>query len=160
RAIVREPSAFLMDEPLSNLDALLRGQMRSEIAQLQGRLGVTTVYVTHDQVEAMTMGTRVAGLRDGRLQQGAPPRGLYESSANRFVAGFIGSPPMSLLELEVQDGAVELAGLRVELPGGAAASACGRVVLGIRPEDVTIAAAGGIAARVKTIEHLGANANA
>jgi multiple sugar transport system ATP-binding protein len=160
RAIVREPSAFLMDEPLSNLDALLRGQMRAEIAQLQGRLGVTTVYVTHDQVEAMTMGTRVAVLRDGQLQQCAPPRVLYESPANVFVAGFIGSPPMNLLELEVQGGAVELDGLRVAPPEGAAAAAGSRVTLGVRPEDVTLGAAGRIAARVKSVEHLGANANA
>ena len=160
RAIVREPSAFLMDEPLSNLDALLRGQMRAEIAQLQGRLGVTTVYVTHDQVEAMTMGTRVAVLRDGQLQQCAPPRVLYESPANAFVAGFIGSPPMSLLELEVREGAVELDGLRIALPPAVAASAGARVTLGIRPEDVTLGAGGGIAARVTNIEHLGANANA
>jgi multiple sugar transport system ATP-binding protein len=160
RAIVREPSAFLMDEPLSNLDALLRGQMRAEIAHLQSRLGVTTVYVTHDQVEAMTMGTRVAVLRDGQLQQCAPPRVLYESPANAFVAGFIGSPPMSLLELEVQGGAVELDGLRIALPSGAASSAGTRVTLGIRPEDVTLGAGEGIAARVQSVEHLGANANA
>ena len=160
RAIVREPSAFLMDEPLSNLDALLRGQMRAEIAQLQGRLGVTTVYVTHDQVEAMTMGMRVAVLRDGRLQQCAPPRVLYESPANAFVAGFIGSPPMSLLDLDVQGGAVELAGLRIALPADVASSAGGRVTLGIRPEDVALDAGAGIAARVQTVEHLGANANA
>ena len=160
RAIVREPSAFLMDEPLSNLDALLRGQMRSEIAQLQGRLGVTTVYVTHDQVEAMTMGTRVAVLRDGLLQQCAPPRELYERPANAFVAGFIGSPPMSLLELEVQGGAVELDGVQIQLPPDVASTVGARVTLGIRPEDVTLGAAGRIAARVKSIEHLGANANA
>jgi multiple sugar transport system ATP-binding protein len=160
RAIVREPSAFLMDEPLSNLDALLRGQMRAEIAQLQGRLGVTTVYVTHDQVEAMTMGTRVAVLRDGLLQQCAPPRELYESPANAFVAGFIGSPPMSLLDLEVRDGAVELDGRRVALPAAAAATAGSRVTLGIRPEDVRLGAAEGIRARVRSVEHLGANANA
>jgi multiple sugar transport system ATP-binding protein len=160
RAIVREPSAFLMDEPLSNLDALLRGQMRAEIAQLQGRLGVTTVYVTHDQVEAMTMGTRVAVLRDGRLQQCAPPRELYERPANAFVAGFIGSPPMSLLELEVRDGAVELDGRRIALPAPGVANAGSRVMLGIRPENVRLGAAGGIRARVQSVEHLGANANA
>jgi multiple sugar transport system ATP-binding protein len=160
RAIVREPSAFLMDEPLSNLDALLRGQMRAEIAQLQGRLGVTTVYVTHDQVEAMTMGTRVAVLRDGRLQQCAPPRVLYESPANAFVAGFIGSPPMSLLDLEVHDGAVELDGLRIALPPETASAAGSRVTLGIRPEDVTLGGGEGIAARVGSVEHLGASANA
>jgi multiple sugar transport system ATP-binding protein len=161
RAIVREPSAFLMDEPLSNLDALLRGQMRAEIAQLQGRLGVTTVYVTHDQVEAMTMGTRVAVLRDGRLQQCAPPRELYERPANSFVAGFIGSPPMNLLDVEVTDGAVRLEGRRIALPAAVAAQAGARVTLGIRPEDVAIGAGtDGIPARVRNVEHLGANANA
>ena len=99
RAIVREPSVYLMDEPLSNLDAKLRVQMRADIADLQARLGVTTVYVTHDQAEAMTLGSRVAVLRDGRLQQCAPPRELYERPANAFVAGFIGSPAMSLVEV-------------------------------------------------------------
>ena len=98
RAIVREPSVFLMDEPLSNLDAKLRVQMRADIAALQSRLGVTTVYVTHDQAEAMTLGHRVAVLRDGRLQQCDAPRALYERPANTFVAGFIGSPAMNLLD--------------------------------------------------------------
>ena len=99
RAIVREPKAFLMDEPLSNLDANLRVQMRAEISSLQTRLGVTTVYVTHDQVEAMTMGHRVAVLRDGRLLQCASPRELYDRPANTFVAGFIGSPAMNLIRV-------------------------------------------------------------
>src|SRR5829696_538348 len=98
RAIVREPSAFLMDEPLSNLDAKLRVQMRADIAALQARLGVTSVYVTHDQSEAMTLGHRVAVLNEGRLQQFGPPRELYDRPANTFVAGFIGSPAMNLLE--------------------------------------------------------------
>ena len=101
RAVVREPKAFLMDEPLSNLDAKLRVQMRADIAALQQRLGVTTVYVTHDQVEAMTMGHRIAVLRDGRLQQCDAPRAVYARPANVFVAGFIGSPAMNLLEAEV-----------------------------------------------------------
>jgi multiple sugar transport system ATP-binding protein len=161
RAIVREPAAFLMDEPLSNLDALLRVQMRSEIAALQRRLGVTTVYVTHDQVEAMTMGSRVAVLRDGRLQQCAPPRELYEWPANVFVAGFIGSPPMNLLELPLDGaGSVELGGWRVAPPAAVAAAAASggasAVVLGIRPEDLQLGAEQGIAARIGRVEHLGA----
>ncbi len=101
RAIVREPQAFLMDEPLSNLDAKLRVQMRAEIHQLQRRLGVTTIYVTHDQVEAMTMGDRVAVMRGGRLQQVDTPQVLYDQPVNEFVAGFIGSPSINLVEAEL-----------------------------------------------------------
>src|SRR4051812_17748561 len=109
RAIVRDPQAFLMDEPLSNLDAKLRVQMRAEIAALQSRLAVTTLYVTHDQVEAMTMGHRVAVLSRGRLQQVGPPRELYERPANTFVAGFIGSPAMNLITTPLgSDGCAEL----------------------------------------------------
>ena len=116
RAIVREPRAYLMDEPLSNLDAKLRVQMRADIADLQARLGVTTVYVTHDQSEAMTLGSRVAVLRDGRLQQCAPPRELYERPANAFVAGFIGSPAMSLVEVPLgTNGSIEIGGVGVAL---------------------------------------------
>src|SRR5689334_950401 len=106
RAIVRQPSVFLMDEPLSNLDAKLRVQMRADFAALQSRLGVTTVYVTHDQAEAMTLGHRVAVLADGRLQQCDTPRALYDTPANTFVAGFVGSPAMNLCTLPVADGAV------------------------------------------------------
>src|SRR5207342_2417921 len=106
RAIVRQPRAFLMDEPLSNLDAKLRVQMRAEIARLQRRLGVTTVYVTHDQTEAMTMGDRIAVLRDGLLQQIGIPREMYDHPANIFVAGFIGSPAMNLVTVPVVDGGV------------------------------------------------------
>src|SRR6185436_11027544 len=106
RAIVRQPQVFLMDEPLSNLDAQLRVQTRTQIAALQRRLAVTTVYVTHDQVEAMTMGDRVAVLRDGILQQVAKPREMYDKPANMFVAGFIGSPAMNLISLPVDDGKV------------------------------------------------------
>ena len=106
RAIVRQPAAFLMDEPLSNLDAKLRVQMRADIKKLQNDLGVTTIYVTHDQVEAMTMGDRVAVMRKGELQQVAPPQELYDRPVNVFVAGFIGSPAMNMLEARVEgDGA-------------------------------------------------------
>src|SRR5687768_8258872 len=108
RAIVREAKAFLFDEPLSNLDAKLRGQMRTEIARMQRRLGTTTVYVTHDQTEAMTLGDRVAVLRKGELQQVASPRGLYEQPVNLFVAGFIGSPPMNFLPGEVDGSTMHL----------------------------------------------------
>src|SRR6185436_18415597 len=108
RAIVRQPQVFLMDEPLSNLDAKLRVQTRAQIAQLQRRLGTTTVYVTHDQVEVMTMGDRVAVLKDGVLQQCASPRELYSRPANVFVAGFMGSPSMNLFTLPITDGGVLL----------------------------------------------------
>ncbi len=134
RAIVRQPRVFLMDEPLSNLDAKLRVATRSEIAALQRRLGVTTVYVTHDQVEAMTMGDRVAVMKDGVLQQCDTPRVLYESPVNAFVAGFIGSPAMNLIEGRIDAGGVMLGETVIPIPdalrqrGGAAAppspSAC------------------------------------
>jgi multiple sugar transport system ATP-binding protein len=152
RAIVREPAAFLMDEPLSNLDAKLRVQMRAEIARLQSDLGVTTIYVTHDQVEAMTMGDRVAVMRRGELQQVAPPQELYDHPVNVFVGGFIGSPAMNLLDarLERRDGDGLVArlgehrlGLAAELLDRrpALAAYAGRdVVLGIRPEDLHDAA--------------------
>src|SRR5690348_1485514 len=116
RAIVREPKVFLMDEPLSNLDAKLRVQTRSQIAELQRRLGITTVYVTHDQVEAMTMGHLVAVLRDGQLQQCASPRHLYDNPVNQFVAGFIGSPAMNLQKVPLAEGGVRLAGSVIPLP--------------------------------------------
>ncbi len=158
RAIVREPAAFLMDEPLSNLDALLRVQMRAEIASLQRRLGVTTVYVTHDQVEAMTMGTRVAVLRDGRLQQCAPPRELYEQPANAFVAGFIGSPSMNLVTLPVENSAVAIGSTHLQVPAGVSGGSV--VTLGIRPEHVSLSGAGGVEGRVVAVEHLGADSHA
>src|SRR6478735_6200151 len=116
RAIVRQPQVFLMDEPLSNLDAKLRVQTRTQIASLTRRLGVTTVYVTHDQVEAMTMGDRVAVLKDGLLQQVDTPRNLYDRPKNVFVAGFIGSPAMNLLELPVVDGGVQFGGTVYPVP--------------------------------------------
>jgi multiple sugar transport system ATP-binding protein len=147
RAIVRHPQAFLMDEPLSNLDAKLRVQMRAEIARLQHDLGVTTIYVTHDQVEAMTMGDRVAVMRKGVLQQVDTPQVLYEQPVNLFVAGFIGSPSMNLVEAQIApwDGslAVEVAGFRLPVPDEVLAARPalrgyeGRmVILGIRPEDM------------------------
>jgi len=136
RAIVRNADAFLFDEPLSNLDAKLRGQMRTEIARLQKRLGITTVYVTHDQTEAMTLGDRVAVLKRGILQQLATPRELYENPGNLFVAGFIGSPPMNFLPATVEGTTVKLPFGSVKLPPEKAAKAAGKGLLmaGIRPE--------------------------
>jgi multiple sugar transport system ATP-binding protein len=136
RAIVREPKAFLMDEPLSNLDAKLRVSMRAELARLHERLGVTTVYVTHDQVEAMTLGQRVAVLRDGLLQQVDTPHRLFHRPANLFVAAFIGSPAMNLVDARVSDGSVKFAGFDLALPESSpAAHLDKRVILGIRPTD-------------------------
>jgi multiple sugar transport system ATP-binding protein len=147
RAIVREPAAFLMDEPLSNLDAKLRVQMRAEIAGLQRDLGVTTIYVTHDQVEAMTMGDRVAVMRKGQLQQVAAPEELYERPVNLFVAGFIGSPAMNMLEarIERREGALVAVVGEAELALGEEYARLSSyegqdVVLGIRPEDLEDAA--------------------
>jgi multiple sugar transport system ATP-binding protein len=152
RAIVREPSVFLMDEPLSNLDAKLRVQTRAEIASLQARLGTTTVYVTHDQSEAMTLGHRVAVLHEGDLQQCDTPRALYARPANTFVAGFIGSPGMNLLTLPVGNGSVELGGVHVPVPAGRSS-----IVLGVRPESLDLAA-DGLPAQVEIVEEIGADA--
>jgi multiple sugar transport system ATP-binding protein len=158
RAIVREPSVFLMDEPLSNLDAKLRVQMRAEIAGLQSRLGTTTVYVTHYQAEAMTLGHRVAVLRDGYLQQCAAPRVLYEQPTNAFVAGFIGSPSMNLCTVPLgSNGTVSLGGAAVTLPQGVAGDGRTSVVIGLRPEAIDLAA-DGLAAQVDVVEELGADA--
>ncbi len=157
RAIIREPAVFLMDEPLSNLDAKLRVQMRAEIASLQSRLGVTTVFVTHDQVEAMTMGHRVAVLRDGRLQQCDTPRRLYDRPANVFVAGFIGSPAMNLCTLAVVDGRAELGGQALAMPAGV--NGAREVVVGLRPESLELAD-DGLPGRVEIVEELGADAYA
>ena len=136
RAIVRDAKAFLFDEPLSNLDAKLRGQMRTEISRLQKKLGITTVYVTHDQTEAMTLGDRVAVLRRGVMEQLATPRELYENPANLFVAGFIGSPPMNFLPATVDGDMVELPFGRVRIPADKAARARGHglLIAGVRPE--------------------------
>jgi multiple sugar transport system ATP-binding protein len=133
RAIVREPAAFLMDEPLSNLDAKLRVDMRAQLARLHAELGVTTVYVTHDQIEAMTLGERVAVMRDGKIQQVDTPQSLYRRPVNLFVAAFIGSPPMNLVEAEVHEGRLEFAGTQVELDTGTLGTRS--VILGIRPQD-------------------------
>jgi multiple sugar transport system ATP-binding protein len=156
RAIVRKPQVFLMDEPLSNLDAKLRVQTRTEIAALQRRLGVTTVYVTHDQVEAMTMGDRVAVLKDGVLQQVGTPRELYDHPVNSFVAGFIGSPAMNLLEVPVVDGGVRLGDSMLPVDRSALAGA-NRVLLGVRPEDLVVGERG-LPVEVDVVEELGADA--
>ncbi len=175
RAIVREPSVFLFDEPLSNLDASLRVQMRTDLAALQHRLATTAVYVTHDQVEAMTMGDRVAVLHEGRLQQLAPPQEIYDRPANLFVARFIGTPMMNLLPATLSaDGASVVVGDReIALPAGlgraAVSGVAGRgraLVLGFRPEAATVAPAAAVAAgpgaplatlraEVEFLEHLG-----
>ena len=167
RAIVREPAVFLLDEPLSNLDAKLRVQMRADIKKIQADLGTTTIYVTHDQVEAMTMGDRVAVMRKGELQQVAPPQELYDRPANIFVAGFIGSPAMNLLEARIERASagvtVVLGDTRFEIDQPALGLYVGRdVVVGMRPEnleDATLAAgaAGGrLRGRVELREALGA----
>ncbi|WP_183100535.1 ABC transporter ATP-binding protein [Nocardioides pelophilus] len=144
RAIVRQADAFLFDEPLSNLDAKLRGQMRTEISRLQKKLGITTVYVTHDQTEAMTLGDRVAVLKRGILQQLATPRELYDNPGNLFVAGFIGSPPMNFLPCEVSGSTAKLPFGEIELPPEKARAAEGKglLIAGVRPEsfeDATLA---------------------
>ncbi len=158
RAIVRNPRVFLLDEPLSNLDAKLRVQMRAEISALHRRLGITTIYVTHDQVEAMTMGQRIAVLRGGVLQQVAAPLELYREPANRFVAGFIGSPPMNFFDARRDgDGAYRLAGgARVALGDGAGGRA--EVTIGVRPEDMRPASdcAGEVRGVVELVERMGA----
>ena len=153
RAIVREPQVFLMDEPLSNLDAKLRVATRTQIAALQRRLGITTVYVTHDQVEAMTMGDRVAVLKDGLLQQVDTPRNLYDNPANAFVAGFIGSPAMNLLTAPVVGGKAKLGNLEIAVPASAGAS----VTVGIRPEGFAPASSG-FDVVVEVVEELGSDA--
>ncbi|WP_068278873.1 ABC transporter ATP-binding protein [Aldersonia kunmingensis] len=158
RAIVRQPQVFLMDEPLSNLDAKLRVQTRTQIAQLQRRLGVTTVYVTHDQVEAMTMGDRVAVLKDGILQQCATPQELYRRPANVFVAGFMGSPAMNVFTLPIYDNTVTVGGWRVPVPRSIAHAAGGpELTLGIRPEHLQIGGRG-LEMEVAVVEELGSDA--
>jgi multiple sugar transport system ATP-binding protein len=161
RAIVREPKAFLMDEPLSNLDAKLRVSMRAQLAALHGRLATTTIYVTHDQIEAMTLGQRVAVMRDGRIQQVDTPQELYARPANLYVAAFIGSPAMNLVEAEVAGGQVRFGGYAIPLPD-AHPQPAGRVVVGIRPEAFEDAAFAEpslprIEVKVEVVEELGAD---
>jgi multiple sugar transport system ATP-binding protein len=165
RAIVRNPQAFLMDEPLSNLDAKLRVQTRTEIAALQRRLGVTTVYVTHDQVEAMTMGDRVCVLKDGYLQQVDTPRNLYDRPDNVFVAGFIGSPAMNLLDVDLAPDGAHLGDRTFPLPretmAKLAADNCTTATLGFRPESVQLVGEGqGFPFEVVVVEELGSDAYA
>lgn len=138
RAIVRKPKVFLMDEPLSNLDAKLRIQTRAELIRLHRSLGITTVYVTHDQVEAMTMGQRIAIMKDGVLQQCDEPETVYQCPANKFVAGFIGSPPMNFLDATIKGGRVDVGDFSIPLPAGHAALAYEgkKVTLGLRPEAI------------------------
>src|SRR5688572_11292278 len=164
RAIVREPQAFLMDEPLSNLDAKLRVSMRAELSSLHSRLGATTVYVTHDQVEAMTLGQRVAVMRDGRIQQVDTPQALYRNPVNLFVAAFIGSPAMNLVEARVEDGAAVFGGLRVPLTPDRMPEMTGPLVLGIRPESFEDAAFADaslpqVEVEVAVLEDLGSDAH-
>src|SRR4051794_29252789 len=165
RAIVRNPQAFLMDEPLSNLDAKLRVQTRTEIAALQRRLGVTTVYVTHDQVEAMTMGDRVCVLKDGVLQQVDTPRNLYEKPENVFVAGFIGSPAMNLIDVDLDTDGAHLGGRSITLPRETMAALAGEsaktATIGFRPEAVRLVPEGeGFPFEVVVVEELGSDAYA
>ena len=165
RAMVREPKAFLMDEPLSNLDAKLRVSMRAELARLHDRLGVTTVYVTHDQVEAMTLGQRVAVLRDGVLQQCDSPHNLFNHPINLFVAALIGSPSMNLVEAQVADGQVRFAGFQLPLPATSALASITRgVIMGIRPTDFLYGAEASpefprLIVRTEVVEDLGGVSN-
>jgi ABC-type sugar transport system ATPase subunit len=161
RAIVREPKAFLFDEPLSNLDAQLRVETRAELARLHRRLGATMVYVTHDQVEAMTLGTRVAVLKDGALQQVAPPMELYRNPENQFVAGFIGSPSMNFVRGTISRDSgrarfIAPGGLSLSLPVGLPAQP-GSVILGVRPHDIALGPAdnGGPRGVISLVEPLG-----
>jgi multiple sugar transport system ATP-binding protein len=161
RAIVREPQAFLMDEPLSNLDAKLRVSMRAQLSALHARLATTTIYVTHDQIEAMTLGQRVAVLRDGRIQQVDTPQELYARPANLFVAAFIGSPAMNLVEADVDGGELRFGGYAIPLPASGAPRS-GRFIAGVRPEAFEDAAFADpslpcLDVRVEVVEELGAD---
>jgi len=162
RAIVRDPQVFLFDEPLSNLDAKLRVAMRTEIKELHQRLKTTSIYVTHDQIEAMTMGDQIVVMKDGRIEQTGNPLELYDRPANLFVAGFIGSPAMNFLPATLRvsggDASVELAdGTRLRAPQGAAGSDGQPVIFGTRPEHIALAAEGGIATEVAVVEPTGAD---
>jgi multiple sugar transport system ATP-binding protein len=159
RAIVRSPQVFLMDEPLSNLDAKLRVQTRTQIASLQRRLGVTTVYVTHDQIEAMTMGDRIALLKDGILQQCATPREMYDKPNNVFVAGFIGSPAMNLVSVPVTEDGVQFGSHRLPVDRSLLGKVGNQVIVGMRPEDVQVTTnEDGLELIVDVVEELGADA--
>ena len=165
RAMVREPAAFLMDEPLSNLDAKLRVAMRSELARLHERLATTTVYVTHDQTEAMTLGQRVAVLKDGVLQQVDTPQSLYHSPRNLFVAAFIGSPTINLVRAEIAEGALRFGGHSLPIPAHAELGGRSEAILGIRPSDLELAELADpslprITARLEVVENLGAEIHA
>ena len=159
RAIVRQPQVFLMDEPLSNLDSKLRVQTRTQIASLQRRLGVTTVYVTHDQTEALTMGDRIAVLKAGVLQQVGTPRELYANPENVFVAGFIGSPSMNLFSLDLVDGGLQFGSAIAPLDRQAMGKTNNtKVTIGVRPEDILISSTGeGLQVAVDLVEELGAD---
>jgi multiple sugar transport system ATP-binding protein len=158
RAIVRSPQVFCMDEPLSNLDAKMRVATRTDIAKLQADLGVTTVYVTHDQVEAMTMGDRVAVMKDGYLQQVDSPLNLYDRPVNLFVAGFIGSPQMNLMEGRAAEGKVQIANYAVPVDPVAAKRMEGNVTVGVRPENWRVVSEGeGLPVKITVIEELGAD---
>jgi multiple sugar transport system ATP-binding protein len=160
RAIVRQPQVFLMDEPLSNLDAKLRVQTRTQIASLQRRLGVTTVYVTHDQTEALTMGDRIAVLKDGVLQQVGTPRDLYAKPNNVFVAGFIGSPAMNLMLADAVDGGIMFGTAKIPVSRETMSGANGpKVTIGIRPEDIVLSTTfgEGLPVEVDLVEELGAD---
>lgn len=160
RAIVRNPQVFCMDEPLSNLDAKMRVQTRTDIAKIQSDLGVTTVYVTHDQIEAMTMGDRVAVMKLGVLQQVDTPLALYDKPANLFVAGFIGSPQMNLMEGAAADGQAKIGDYKVPVDRAAASKMQGNVTVGVRPEAwrVVSESEGGLPVKVTVVEELGADA--
>jgi multiple sugar transport system ATP-binding protein len=160
RAIVRQPQVFCMDEPLSNLDAKMRVQTRTDIAKLQADLGVTTVYVTHDQVEAMTMGDRVAVMKDGYLQQVDTPLGLYDKPVNLFVAGFIGSPQMNLMEARAADGQAKIGEYLVPVDPAAAQKMEGNITVGVRPEAWRVVgnAEDGMPVKVTVVEDLGSDA--
>ena len=159
RAIVRSPQVFCMDEPLSNLDAKMRVQTRTDIAKLQSDLGVTTVYVTHDQVEAMTMGDRVAVMKDGDLQQVDTPLNLYDKPVNLFVAGFIGSPQMNLIKATAVDGKAQIGQYLVPVDPTASQRMEGNITVGVRPESWRLVSAeeGGLPVKVTVVEELGSD---
>lgn len=158
RAIVRDPQVFLFDEPLSNLDAQLRVQMRSEIRALHQRLNATTVYVTHDQLEAMTMADKIVVMRDGKIEQSGTPLELYDRPANRFVAKFIGSPAMNFLEGKIEGGAVQIGQTRLPIPSGATMTEGQEVLFGIRPENLELGSEG-FNAKVRVVEPTGSESH-